>query len=224
MKLGEAVSIVRSARGWTQEQLSEASRVSRLTISQIEIGGRTPRRATVYKLAKALRIPSDVLSNPRITEAQLLEAMRIPRKSRNGAGPKPAAGATSPSRTVPVVHGQDLDGIYIRDGADVASDRALPARTDDPLAFYLVAEGQELTWDTKCPEGAELLLEPSVPPESGDLVIVRSPAGLALRRLNLSEGQRELRSLTPAQATIVWSPGLELARVGRVMVDPHLWK
>gem|GEM_PF-3914739 len=118
---------------------------------------------------------------------------------------------------------EDLEGIRLREGARQESERWLPARSEDPNAFFLLAEGPELTWEERCPEGAELLLEPSMEPASGNLVVVRSPAGLALRRLIVSEGHRELRSLTPAQTTLVWSAGLELARVGRVSVDPSLW-
>lgn len=119
---------------------------------------------------------------------------------------------------------EDLEGKPLKDGAGLVSDQQLPARTDDPLAFYLLAEGPELTWESRCPDGAELLLEPSKPAEPGDLVVVRAPGGLSLRQLVVEDGQRELRSLTPAQGTLVWSPGLDLARVARIAVDPSIWR
>jgi len=225
LKLGEAIAIVRSARGWTQEQLANASGVSRMTISRLELGERIPRRATLYRLAKALKIPSELLSDSRVSESELLAALRAPTGSRNPKSPASRAAQKTllPLRSLPVLRREDLEGIRLTDGARQESERWLPARSEDLSAFFLLAEGSELTWDERCPEGAELLLEPSIEAQSGDLVVVRSPAGLALRRLIVSEGHRELRSLTPEQTTLVWSPGLEFARVGRVSVDPSLW-
>jgi len=224
LEVGQAVAIVRAARGWTQGHLAEASGISRETVSNIELGNRSPRRGTIYRLARALKVSAELLSDPRVSESDLLAALRAPTGSRPKSPASRAASRTLlPLRSLPVLRREDLEGIRLREGARQESERWLPARSEDPNAFFLLAEGPELTWEERCPEGAELLLEPSMEPASGNLVVVRSPAGLALRRLIVSEGHRELRSLTPAQTTLVWSAGLELARVGRVSVDPSLW-
>lgn len=226
MKVGEAVAIVRNARGWTQEKLAKAARIHQSSISEIETGDRErPRKRTIYKIAKALSITPELLSDPRVSETELLDAVRgkPQHRKRHQNSSHPTAKTLLPTRSLPVLRREDLEGVPLKGGASIASDRQMPARTDDPEAFYLVAEGPELTWEIRCPEGAELLLEPSVPPEADDLVVVRSPAGLALRRLVVGES-RELRSLTPGQATLVWTSGIEIARVARVAVDPSIWR
>jgi len=119
------------------------------------------------------------------------------------------------------LHSRDLQNVELKKAGAKDTGEWFSTLSQDPYAFFLVLEGQELTWDTCCPEGAEVLLEPATDPTPGDLVIVRTATGLALRRFVLEDGQPELRSLTAAQRHLEWSEDLELARVARIMVDPR---
>ena len=94
LEVGQAVAIVRAARGWTQGHLAEASGISRETVSNIELGNRSPRRGTIYRLARALKVSAELLSDPRVSESDLLAALRAPTGSR----PKsPASRAVCPT-------------------------------------------------------------------------------------------------------------------------------
>lgn len=68
----------REAKGWTQQDLADASGVSQKAISHIEAGARkTPRIDTLAKLANALRITVDELQagKKNVPEPQVNEAM-----------------------------------------------------------------------------------------------------------------------------------------------------
>jgi transcriptional regulator with XRE-family HTH domain len=54
--LGERVRSLRTARGWTQEDLVETSGLDRSFIAQIEGGHRNPSLRTIAKLAKGLQV------------------------------------------------------------------------------------------------------------------------------------------------------------------------
>jgi putative transcriptional regulator len=51
---GNRVAIERAKKGWNQEQLSKAAKVSRPMISNIERGEATPSLKNAYRIAKAL--------------------------------------------------------------------------------------------------------------------------------------------------------------------------
>jgi transcriptional regulator with XRE-family HTH domain len=52
----EGLKNARILRGWSQEQLAEAARVNRVTVSQIESGQRPASRDAQWKLAEALGV------------------------------------------------------------------------------------------------------------------------------------------------------------------------
>jgi len=54
---GLAVRAARLARGWSQEQLSEAAGLDRTYVSSLERGLRNPTLTTQQRLAKALGMP-----------------------------------------------------------------------------------------------------------------------------------------------------------------------
>ena len=62
-KGGEHIKLaeVRKDKGFTQEQLSEASGVSRVTIARFETGKAQPKLPTLKKLSEALGVPIDDL-------------------------------------------------------------------------------------------------------------------------------------------------------------------
>lgn len=63
--LGRVLFDAREAKGWSQEQLSRVSGVSRVTISKWETGQiDAPKMGTVRKLAAALGLPIGALLNP----------------------------------------------------------------------------------------------------------------------------------------------------------------
>lgn len=55
--LGNRIATVRRERGVTQEQLAEKTGFTSITIGYIEQGRRSPRIATVFKIAECLRVP-----------------------------------------------------------------------------------------------------------------------------------------------------------------------
>lgn len=55
--LGSRIAAVRRERGVTQEQLAEKTGFTSITIGYIEQGRRSPRIATVFKIAECLKVP-----------------------------------------------------------------------------------------------------------------------------------------------------------------------
>jgi transcriptional regulator with XRE-family HTH domain len=54
--LGDRVRALRTAKGWTQEDLVETSGLDRSFIAQIESGRRNPSLRTIARLARGLRV------------------------------------------------------------------------------------------------------------------------------------------------------------------------
>lgn len=59
--MGRAIAIARARAGMTQQQLAEASGVSRATVHSIESGNREPLLITLVKVADALKLDVDEL-------------------------------------------------------------------------------------------------------------------------------------------------------------------
>lgn len=59
--LGNRIAIVRRERGVTQEQLAEQTGFTVITIGYIEQGRRSPRVATLFKIAECLKVPIEEL-------------------------------------------------------------------------------------------------------------------------------------------------------------------
>jgi transcriptional regulator with XRE-family HTH domain len=55
--LGNRIAVVRRERGVTQEQLAERTGFTVITIGYIEQGRRSPRIATLFKIAECLKVP-----------------------------------------------------------------------------------------------------------------------------------------------------------------------
>lgn len=64
----ECIKAARKDRGMTQQELADASGVSRISIARYETGVKTPSIASTYKLAKALDVPFDELIRGFIVE------------------------------------------------------------------------------------------------------------------------------------------------------------
>jgi transcriptional regulator with XRE-family HTH domain len=64
---GEAVRERRKARGWTQERLAEAARVSALQVGFCERGDNVPKLTLILRLAKALGVrPGELLDHIKV--------------------------------------------------------------------------------------------------------------------------------------------------------------
>lgn len=62
---GQRLRSLRLDRFWSQEQLCEASGVSRATVARLEAGTTKPQLRTVVSLAKALDVdPSELVADP----------------------------------------------------------------------------------------------------------------------------------------------------------------
>ena len=55
--LGNRIAMVRREHGVTQEQLAERTGFTSITIGYIEQGRRSPRVATLFKIAECLKVP-----------------------------------------------------------------------------------------------------------------------------------------------------------------------
>jgi len=62
--LGQMVSTIRKAKGWTQKELGEQSGLSRVTIGQIERGNAEPSISNLNKIAAALDCSLEIIMNP----------------------------------------------------------------------------------------------------------------------------------------------------------------
>lgn len=66
--VGANVSKLRIQKGWTQEQLAEASGFSQQYLSGLESGRRNPTIVTIYEIAQALGVSHLDLVQPPSTE------------------------------------------------------------------------------------------------------------------------------------------------------------
>lgn len=68
----EKILIFRRRKGWTQQDLADAVGIHRATVSQLEVGLKTPSLATLGKIAEALDLnPGDLLL-PSTAEAEVV--------------------------------------------------------------------------------------------------------------------------------------------------------
>lgn len=68
--LGDVVRALRERRGWTQQQLADASEIDRTVLIRLENGGEN-KRTTVEKVARGLKVSTADLYNavpPKITD------------------------------------------------------------------------------------------------------------------------------------------------------------
>jgi transcriptional regulator with XRE-family HTH domain len=64
----KAVKNLRKRRGWTIQELADASGTSHFTVNDIELGKRNPRGKTLQKIAKALDVPVSALFDEEPTD------------------------------------------------------------------------------------------------------------------------------------------------------------
>lgn len=57
-RFGEEVRKTRKERGLSQEELAGAIEMDLTSINEIEQGHRSPKLITIYKIAKALKVPA----------------------------------------------------------------------------------------------------------------------------------------------------------------------
>ena len=67
--VGRNLSRLRAAKGWTQEQLAEASGFSQQYLSELERGKRNPTILSLYEIAQALGVSHVELVRPEAGEA-----------------------------------------------------------------------------------------------------------------------------------------------------------
>lgn len=58
---GQTVRVYRLAQGWTQDELADAAGIDRQTVSRIENATYATDMPTLFRLARALRIPPAAL-------------------------------------------------------------------------------------------------------------------------------------------------------------------
>jgi len=63
-RVGARVAAIRSARGWTQEQLSEAIEVEPVSLSRLETGHRALSLSTLALISEALQVGLGDLLDP----------------------------------------------------------------------------------------------------------------------------------------------------------------
>lgn len=61
MKIGHAIRVVRSARGWSQCQLARNAELSPSTVSLIESGRRQPGTGAIERVSRSLGVPVHLL-------------------------------------------------------------------------------------------------------------------------------------------------------------------
>ncbi|HWM91992.1 MAG TPA: helix-turn-helix domain-containing protein [Thermoanaerobaculia bacterium] len=72
MDVAQALRLVRSRRGWSQEQWADEAGLSEKTVWRAEEGRKTPRRKTVVRLLRAAKVPLPLFD----AQVELLGAMR----------------------------------------------------------------------------------------------------------------------------------------------------
>lgn len=61
--LGETIKAIREQAGMTQDELSEAANINRVTLARYESGASTPGARILSQIAKALHVPTDKILN-----------------------------------------------------------------------------------------------------------------------------------------------------------------
>ncbi len=142
----DLVHQLRREKGWTQQHLAKAARVSRATIQRIESGQGRPDNETVLSLAAALEVDAARIRDGAGLAAQVLRVSTI----CNERAPTPAGekiSATTAERSK--VHSEFMS---------VATAVAAGSRDPDVLLAYLDASARmkSLPRDTSLDEGLEL--------------------------------------------------------------------
>ncbi len=76
--VGERIREVREARGWTQGKLSEAARISKSFLSEVESKGKNLSLDLLLRVATALNASVEYLATGRGDEAKSLKPVVIP--------------------------------------------------------------------------------------------------------------------------------------------------
>ena len=81
--IGDRIRVLRKAKGWTQDDLAEATNIHRVTIAQYESGKVIPKSTSLKRLADALEVDAgyllgddDEMSNDDRELWELREALR----------------------------------------------------------------------------------------------------------------------------------------------------
>jgi transcriptional regulator with XRE-family HTH domain len=76
--VGERIREVREARGWTQEKLAEAAKISKSFLSEVETKGKNISLELLLRVATALDASVEYLATGRGDEAKSRKAIVIP--------------------------------------------------------------------------------------------------------------------------------------------------
>ena len=162
MDISSNIRSLRKAARLTQEELADKVGVTRTTVTQWETGYTKPRIGTVKKLAEIFNCqPNDILDEVRTTGSSIYSTTR----------------ATVPLTSIGRVHaGELVDEETIEDNVEV------PARIFDahPNAFALTVEGTCM--NKVIPEGAHILVDPTVQPHNGSIVVIENENYQAILR------------------------------------------
>jgi DNA-binding XRE family transcriptional regulator len=72
---GETIRSIRTERGWTQEDLAEAAKLTATYVGQVERGDKVPSLTVVLKLARGLSVPpGDLLAG---FSTSVLKSLRL---------------------------------------------------------------------------------------------------------------------------------------------------
>lgn len=98
-RVGRRIKELRMACGWSQEDLADGAEISRTFVGTIEIGRKRATLRTLFKIARALRVPiSDLFRHPNGKRSDGSRRRGRARGRDRGKGEETPAGARERAR------------------------------------------------------------------------------------------------------------------------------
>jgi transcriptional regulator with XRE-family HTH domain len=210
MRLEEKLRLLLARTGWSVKEQVERIGVSADTLYGARTWRQRPRNYNLKKFAEAFGVRVEYLLDDDLSRAQFLALIE------KGLEPTNNGVVEERDRSHPPLSEEGFSPVVFRDilaNWDWEDFEFLRRRAHDhvpvlhftPASFCVVAEGPDLTGDEFRP-GTAIHVRPETPVTNGDFVLVRSEHGPALRQYFEEGGTREIRSLHPAQKTVLFNP------------------
>lgn len=212
MDYGERLRTARRARNWTQAELAEKSGVPQGTISKIERGDQETSRYDVL-LADALEISATWLARG---TGQMTPHANVSEQT---------ATYTASQKSVPVISqvqaGQWAEAVDLFEPGAAEEWRPAPATTGEH-AIWLRVVGDSMTnphGQPSVPEGALILVEPTLAPDNGKFVVARmeETGEVTFKKLVLDAGRKFLKPLNPTYPMLEINGNCRIVGVVRKM-------
>ena len=186
--IGTRMRLIREGLGVNLEEAARRTGVSVATLSRMENGRQGFTESTIKKIAKGYGVDPDEFF------------------------------FASKQREVPVLNVSEMEPVFVSLGKLKNFIKKLPAITEDPNAFYIVAEGAQLR-NFRIATGDLLLVEPSIPIKNGSRVVALVHNKVMLGQYFETNDQAFLQPESNMQVPTVLPKKVRMFRITKLIVN-----